>query len=282
MNHQTQAVHRNGPNRPGTFTSIFEAVTLKGTLLLTMLFSAGTVFMTSGEAAAANSDMQKVKEFKYRKTTKADLKYLLFLPKGYRAHSQKRWPLIFFLHGAGERGNDVWKVAVHGPPKVVAKDPDFPFIVVSPQCPEGQIWSSEVLLGLLDKVEQKLNVDRGHVYLSGLSMGGYGSWDLGLSHPDRFAAIVPICGGGQLIPILLEEGTELEALKSLGVWAFHGGKDPVVPLEESQRMVDLLKKSGVRDVKLTVYPEAGHDSWTEAYNDPELYKWLLSHQRKTQ
>lgn len=232
-------------------------------------------------AAEANTDMQKVKEFKYRKTTKADVKYLLFLPKDYRAHSQKRWPLILFLHGSGERGSNIWKVAVHGPPKIVAKDPDFPFIVVSPQCPEGQNWSSEVLLGLLDKVEHQLNVDKERVYLTGLSMGGYGSWDLGLRNPERFAAIVPICGGGQLITVLIAEGAKRDALRSLGVWAFHGGKDPVVPLDESQRMVNLLKKSGVQDVKLTVYPEAGHDSWTEAYNDPELYKWLLSHTRKT-
>ena len=282
MEHKTLPVHRNRSNRAGAVTSIIKAVSLKGTLLLTILLTAGPALMTSsGVAAEATTDMQKVKEFKYRKTTKADLKYLLFLPKDYQAHSQKRWPLIFFLHGAGERGSNVWKVAVHGPPKIVAKDPDFPFIVVSPQCPEGQIWSTEVLLGLLDKVEHQLNVDKGRVYLTGLSMGGYGSWDLGLRNPERFAAIVPICGGGQVITVLLAEGTKRDALRSLGVWAFHGGKDPVVPLEESQRMVNLLKKSGVQDVKLTVYPEAGHDSWTEAYNDPELYKWLLTHARNT-
>jgi predicted peptidase len=281
MNHQTQALHGNRATRTRTSAPIIEALSLKRTFLLMLLFAAGAFFtIPSAVAAEAKTDMQKVKEFKYRKTTKADLKYLLFLPKDYQAHSQKRWPLIFFLHGAGERGSNVWKVAVHGPPKIVAKDPDFPFIVVSPQCPEGQIWSSEALLGLLDNVEKKLNVDTGRVYLTGLSMGGYGSWDLGLRHPDRFAAIVPICGGGQLISVLLAEGTNREALKSLGVWAFHGGKDPVVPLVESQRMADFLKKSGVQDVKLTVYPEAGHDSWTEAYNDPELYKWLLRHERK--
>lgn len=279
---QTLFVLSQRSSRGGFFTPIIEAFTVKGTLLLTILLTVGAVYTTpSVLAAEANTDMQKVKEFKYRKTTKADLKYLLFVPKDYQAHSQKRWPLIFFLHGAGERGTNIWKVAVHGPPKLVAKDPDFPFIVVSPQCPEGQVWSSDVLLGLLDKVEHQLNVDKGRVYLTGLSMGGYGSWDLGLQNPERFAAIVPICGGGQLITVLLAQGTKREALQSLGVWAFHGGKDPVVPLEESQRMVNLLKKSGVRDVKLTVYPEAGHDSWTEAYNDPELYKWLLSHARNT-
>jgi predicted peptidase len=110
-------------------------------------------------------------------------------------------------------------------------------------------------------------------------MGGYGTWSLGLAHPEKFAAIVPICGGGEMIRVLLSSGERAQALKTLGVWAFHGGKDPVVPLEESQRMVNALKKVGVSDVKLTVYPEAGHDSWTEAYASSGLYDWLLKHQR---
>ena len=236
--------------------------------------------IASASAAEPNTDMQMAKVFAYKKVSKAKIKYLLFLPKGYRDSSDKRWPLLLFLHGAGERGTNVWKVATHGPPKIAARDPNFPFIVVSPQCPEGEIWSNEQVLGLLDEVSKKLKVDSGRVYLSGLSMGGYGTWNLGLSHPERFAAIVPICGGGQLIDILLAQGTKGQALRSLGVWAFHGGKDPVVPLEESKRMVDMLKKAGLQDVKLTVYPEAGHDSWTEAYNDPKLYEWLLSHERK--
>ena len=224
--------------------------------------------------------MQAVKEFKFEKTYQANVKYLLFLPKGYDAKGEKRWPLLLFLHGAGERGSDIWKVATHGPPKLVAHQPDFPFIVVSPQCPDGEIWSNDQLFGLLDDVTKSLKVDTGRVYLSGLSMGGYGTWNLGLSHPERFAAIVPICGGGQLIDILLAQGAKGQALKSLGIWAFHGGKDPIVPPDESKRMVDLLKEVGVQDVKLTIYPEAGHDSWTEAYNDPKLYEWLLSHERK--
>jgi predicted peptidase len=90
---------------------------------------------------------------------------------------------------------------------------------------------------------------------------------------------VPICGGGQVISVLLSSRAKGQALKTLGVWAFHGGKDPVVPLEESQRMVDALKKAGVQDVKITVYPEAQHDSWTETYKNPELYDWLLKHER---
>ena len=111
-------------------------------------------------------------------------------------------------------------------------------------------------------------------------MGGYGAWDLGLSYPEKFAAIAPICGGGEMISLLLSSREKGQALKTLAVWAFHGAKDPVVPLEESERMVEAVKKAGVREVKFTVYPEAGHDSWTETYQNPELYLWFLEHQRR--
>src|SRR5579872_1512358 len=158
-------------------------------------------------------EVQSVKEFTFRKEQNATLKYLLFLPKGYEASGQKRWPLMLFLHGAGERGSDIWLVTKHGPPKNVAQNQDFPFILVSPQCPEGEIWSRDSLLGLLDEVTAHLNVDKNRVYLTGLSMGGYGTWDLGLSYPERFAAIVPICGGGELISILLTHGEKAKALK---------------------------------------------------------------------
>jgi predicted peptidase len=222
---------------------------------------------------------QTVHHFEFQKTERARVNYLLFLPEGYDAKGAKRWPLMLFLHGAGERGTNIWKVATHGPPKNVATQPDFPFIVVSPQCPEHQTWSRDALLGLLDDVMAKYAVDTKRVYLTGLSMGGYGTWDLGLAYPERFAAIVPICGGGQTITVLAASREKGAALKTLGVWAFHGGKDPVVPLAESQRMVDAVKKAGVTDVHLTVYPEALHNSWTETYKNPKLYEWLLKHER---
>ena len=136
-----------------------------------------------------------------------------------------------------------------------------------------------MLLALLDDIIAKYAVDTKRVYLTGLSMGGYGAWDLGLAYPERFAAIAPICGGGQTITVLLSSRDKGPELKSLGVWAFHGGKDPVVPPDESQRMVDAVKKAGVADVHLTVYPGAEHDSWTETYKDPKLYDWLLKHER---
>ncbi len=223
--------------------------------------------------------MQTPRQFHFEKTIRSDLNYLLFLPEGYGKKPDERWPLLLFLHGAGERGTNLSKVATHGPPKYVATHPDFPFILVSPQCPDGQTWSNDLLLGLLNEITNTCAVDPHRVYLTGLSMGGYGTWSLGLAYPERFAAIAPICGGGERISVLLAGREKSRALKKLGVWAFHGAKDPVVPVEESQRMVDMLKKLGVNDVKLTIYPEAKHDSWTETYNNPGLYTWLLQHQR---
>ncbi len=202
--------------------------------------------------------------------------YLLFLPSGYGADAAKRWPLILFLHGAGERGNNLSIVAKHGPPKIDTSEKNFPFIVVSPQCPDGQIWSNDLLLALLDEIETKYAVDTKRVYLTGLSMGGFGTWSLGLAHPEKFAAIAPICGGGEIITPLLADKTKLA---SLAVWAFHGAKDPVVPVEESEHMVNCLKQHGAKEVKLTVYPEAQHDSWTETYANPELFEWFLKHSR---
>jgi predicted peptidase len=233
----------------------------------------------AADSSSVNQTNQMAEHLQLSRTRTVDLNYLLFLPKGYDPKGTKKWPLMLFLHGAGERGTDVWKVAVHGPPKQVTSNPDFPFILVSPQCPDDRIWSNDDLLVLLEEMTRKHSVDESRVYLTGLSMGGYGTWSLGLAHPEKFAAIAPICGGGDMISVLLAGRDRGPALKSLGVWAFHGGKDPVVPVEESERMIGALKKAGVKDVKLTVYPEAGHDSWTETYKNPELYDWLLQHHR---
>ena len=220
---------------------------------------------------------QEKKTFKGRSVKSFQMDYLLFLPQGYKEDKQKQWPLMLFLHGAGERGKDLAKVAVHGPPKLVKERTDFPFILISPQCPTGESWSDDALLGLLDEVMKKHRVDPSRVYLTGLSMGGYGTWSLGLKYPDRFAAIAPICGGGNFLPVLLPSPGKQAALKKLPVWAFHGGKDMLVPLAESERMVNALKKVGNESVKFTVYPEAEHDSWTETYQNQELFDWMLRH-----
>ncbi len=208
--------------------------------------------------------------------TAVELDYLLFVPRDYRPEGPKRWPLIVFLHGAGERGTNVDLVAVHGPPKLVRENPDFPFVVLSPQCPAGSSWKVEVLEALLDDTLARLSVDPKRVYLTGLSMGGYGSWAWAAAHPERFAAVVPICGGGDPIPIRLASEEKRKTLARLPLWAFHGAQDRVVALTESQRMVDAYKALG-NDVRLTVYPDAGHDSWTETYRNPELFEWFRQH-----
>jgi predicted peptidase len=206
------------------------------------------------------------------------LKYLLFLPRGYDPNPSRRWPMILFLHGIGERGQDPWKVKAHGPPKVAEQLADFPFIVVSPQCPAGEWWSNETLTTLLDEVIARHAVDADRVYLTGLSMGGFGAWSLALSSPNRFAAVAPICGGGNWHTVMALDPNRAAALKSLPFWVFHGDKDASIGLEESERMVNALRKFGC-DIKFTVYPGVGHDSWTETYNNPELYQWFLKHSR---
>lgn len=221
---------------------------------------------------------QTAQMFDKKVSKRAKLNYLLFLPEGYEAKGKKRWPLIFFLHGIGERGSDPWKVKVHGPPKVAEKMSNFPFVVVSPQCPDGQWWSSETLMALLDDVIDRQKIDTNRIYLTGLSMGGYGAWSLALEYPERFAAAVPICGGGNPRYPNCYDATRKAALKALPFWVFHGDKDPAVSLDESERMVTALKKFGC-DVKFTVYPGVGHDSWTQTYANPELYEWFVQHQR---
>jgi predicted peptidase len=220
---------------------------------------------------------QTPQEFRREIRTEHRLDYLLYVPKAASTDPAKRWPLVLFLHGAGERGTNLNAVAVHGPPKLVAAGKEFPFILASPQCPPGQVWNTTTLMALIDELQATLPVDSRRVHVTGLSMGGYGTWELAVKHPERFASVAPICGGGERIRTLLP--AQRQALKTLGVWAFHGGKDNVVVPAESERMIEAFKKAGNEQVKYTVYPEAGHDSWTQAYNDPALFDWLLQHSR---
>lgn len=198
-----------------------------------------------------------------------NMRYLQYLPEDY--DEQEKWPLLLFLHGAGERGDDLENVKIHGPPKLIANGKKFPMIVISPQCPTGQRWEGLELVALLDKLSEKLKVDPDRIYVTGLSMGGFGTWRLASMIPDRLAAVAPICGGG--------EAFTARGFAQLPLWAFHGGKDTVVKPQRSEEMIEALKRAGGQP-KYTLYPEAGHDSWTETYNNPELYEWMLSHTRK--
>ena len=225
--------------------------------------------------AAADPDLRQTREqLASGPGGKQKMDYLLYLPNGYH-ESKKDWPLILFLHGAGERGTHIDKVAKHGPPKIVRDGTmDLPFIIVSPQCPNGKWWSDQAqlkkLAALLDTIENKYRVDKQRVYLTGLSMGGYGTWHLAGARPERFAAIAPICGGGN--------PKDAKKLSALPMWVFHGARDSVVPLAESERMVRAVKAEE-GETQFTIYPEAGHDSWSATYANPDLYDWFLQQQR---
>jgi len=210
----------------------------------------------------------------FEKQVPVKLDYLLYLPADYGKDKDKKFPLIMFLHGSGESGSDVNKVKTHGPPKLLARNADSPvkqFIVVSPQCPAArQGWNAFHLNALLDDILAKYNVDQDRVYLTGLSMGGFGTWEWASRNSDRFAAIAPMCGGGN--------PANMRRLSTLPIWVFHGDADPTVNVKNSDDMVAALKAANA-DVKYTRYPGVGHDCWTRSYNNPELFEWMLSHKR---
>ena len=198
----------------------------------------------------------------------APVHYLLSLPDDYSPRGDPS-PLLLFLHGGGESGHDLAKVKKHGPPQLIESGQKLPFVVVSPQNPgANQFWDEDALLRLLDHLENTLNLDRDRIYLTGLSRGGYGAWRLALENPDRFAALLVVSGAAP--------APYASWLGDLPTWVFHGAKDPVIPVSESQRMVDAIKTRG-GNVRLTVYPDASHDAWTETYANPEIYQWLLRH-----
>lgn len=239
-----------------------------GAVLCCLALAVGIVGCQATLPDGSDWGRQQSGEFTTTVTKTLRGQYLLYLPEDYG--EKERWPLILFLHGVGERGDNLDRVKIHGPPKLIAKGKSFPFIVLSPQCPAGQWWDVEMLDALLNKIEADYAVDPDRVYVTGLSMGGFGTWALAGAYPDRFAAIAPICGGG--------EPVSARYIKHLPTWVFHGDKDAVVPIKRSQEMVDALKACN-GNVKFTIYPGAGHDSWTETYNNAKLYEWFLKHKR---
>ena len=236
----------------------------------TWLLSAALSLAAFTLSFAADAPRQSSESLEQQVPVKLD--YLLYLPKDY--DQRESWPLVIFLHGAGERGNDLELVKKHGPPKLIDGGKDFPAIVVSPQCKQGKWWHAQLLelTALVDSIESKYKVDKSRIYLTGLSMGGFGTWALAAYTPDRFAALVPICGGGESLAAL--------ALVRTPVWAFHGAKDPVVPLKRSEDMVEALKRFK-GNVQFTVYPDALHDSWTATYDNADVWKWLFEQRRES-
>ena len=203
-----------------------------------------------------------------------DLDYLLFVPRDYKEGSTTLWPLILFLHGREEFGDSLNIVKRHGIPRVIEEAEDFPCITVSPQCPANTDWVALIgqLMSLLSSIIEEFQVDRRCIYLTGLSMGGRGTWALVVEYPEIFAALIPICGR---VPDVDQFMEKVKVLKDVPIWVFHGAKDSSVPVQNSEAIVATLR-AVQGNVSYRVYPDADHDSWTETYSNPELYRWMLS------
>jgi poly(3-hydroxybutyrate) depolymerase len=196
--------------------------------------------------------------------------YVIHLPPGYSANGGKHWPLILFLHGSDPHSDTLDLIRTQGLCAYAIAHRELPFVVISPATPPGTRISTATLTTLLDDVMQQYDVDPDRVYVTGLSLGGFGTWDLAAQTPERFAAAVPIAGFG--------DPNDALRLKNLPMWVFHGDADPTVPIGEDERSVAALQTVGGR-VKFTVYAGVVHDSWTRTYANPELYRWLLQQRR---
>jgi predicted peptidase len=216
------------------------------------------------------------------------LLYRLMTPANYDA--KQKYPLVLFFHGSGERGDDNTAQLVHGM-KDFASDENrakYPCFVMAPQCPTGKKWcevdwSAEthktpaepsdpmrLTLEAIANLEKHFNIDTQRLYVTGLSMGGYGTWDLISRKPNMFAAAIPICGGG--------DETEAAKLTKIPIWVFHGDKDGAVKVERSRNMIKAIEAAGGKP-KYTEYPGVDHDSWTRTYADPNVFEWLFSQKK---
>jgi predicted peptidase len=230
----------------------------------------GAALATGRAAEPAHGFLDRV----FRKDGGTESKYVLFVPHDYKG--DKPYPLILFLHGAGETGSDgKLQVQVGLGPVVRAREKSFPFFVLFPQS-HKRTWQASTedagrALAMLHLVEKEYKIDPKRIYLTGLSMGGYGTWSLAAADPERWAAIAPVCGGG--------DPKTAARITDVPCWCFHGDQDRAVPVERSREMIAALKSAGGQP-RYTEYPFVGHNSWDPTYNTPELFPWLLSHQRK--
>lgn len=229
--------------------------------------AAGIAFASSRTDAQDKDPAGKLQQLKFEKeiTVTVKLDYLLYLPEGY-GKEEKQWPLVLFLHGLGDK---IERLRRAGLPRQVEQK-NLPVVLIAPQNPDRG-WDVQNVNALLDEVVAKHKVDKDRIYVTGLSMGGFGTWSLAAAYPDKFAAIIPICGGGN--------PRDAQKIKHLPIWVFHGAKDQTVPAARSEAMVKALKDAGAQKVKFTLYPDAGHDSWTGTYRNPEVWEWLLKQKR---
>lgn len=248
----------------------------------------------AAQSGCAGKPAERLGEFRMRTVTvdRIEYKYQVYLPPGWT--QDKTWPVILFLHGAGERGSDGLRQTEAGLPRAIRNDPSrFPAVVVTPQCRERAWWPEPAMekqaMAALDAAAGEFHGDAARTYLTGLSMGGYGTWSFATHHPDRFAALAVVCGGLRVPPKLIREleiseQPELSAedvAKAIGktpVWVFHGSEDERIPVGESRRIVAALQNAGGR-VKYTEYPGVPHNSWDLAYGERDFTPWLFAAKR---
>jgi len=191
------------------------------------------------------------------------LNYLLYLPSDYQ--EEQRCPLLVFLHGDGAQ-KDINMIREYGPPGLIEEGRNFPFICLAPQLPGDVHWNPDALYALVQEVIKTYSVDENRIYLTGLSRGGFGTWEFAVSYPDLFAAIAPVCARGI---------SGIERIKDVAIWIFHGELDPGVPVQDSKWLYRELVEVDA-DVRITIYPDLGHDIWDRTYNDNLFWDWLLS------
>lgn len=200
------------------------------------------------------------------------LGYYLYYPPEYEEDPEKEFGLLLFLHGGGEAGGQLGELKENGPPKLLAEGKQFPFLVLAPQNPyRKKWWNIHAVNQLLDTIVTNNRVDKDRIYLTGLSRGGSAAWDMAVQFPDKFAALAVVCG---MAPVPYSHWLD----KAMPIWVFHGDQDEVIPITESDTMVQKLKASGY-DVKYSRYEGVGHNSWTKAYTTEELYRWMANQKK---
>jgi len=206
--------------------------------------------------------------------TKVNYNYLLYLPKNYSTQN-KKYPLVIYLHGGSQKGNDLNKLKTYGMPYLVDKGQNFKFIIVSPQCPDNKYWSTENWFdSLYAELIAKYRIDTNRIYVTGISMGGYGTYIVAMDFPEKFAAIVPLCGG-----INDSDTSRVCNLSKIPIWTFHGTADDKISITETERVANKLKKSN-GNIKFTRLKNEGHEIEYLYQNKPQIYKWLLRHRKQ--
>lgn len=230
------------------------------------------VLMLIFQSCASQSNSQLI-DAELQTIVEEKLNYYLYFPRDYEEKKDEKFPLLLFLHGGGESGENITEIKKNGPPKLIANGKEFPFLILAPQNPyKNKWWNTRAINQLLDSVVGSNRVDPNRIYLTGLSRGGGAAWEMAVQYPEKFAALAVVCG---MTPVPYASWID----KDMPIWVFHGEEDKSIPISESETMVARLEEMGY-DVEFTRYPGVGHDSWIKAYEGDTLYDWFMKHERQ--